>query len=241
MDDADRPTALEQTGEYDASVPVLYWSPGACSLAPHILVEELGIACRLELVWSRDGRMTNTSEWRAVNPKGRIPAFYPVPGWSGGKRELLTEASAILVYLAMAHPDAGFIPADPARFARCVEWTNWLSSAVHGQAFGQIWRAHRVTDDPRAHEGIRARGLIMATEQFTFIEHILADGRDWSEPGGYSIVDPYLLVFHRWGSRVGIDMERFPQWGRTMERVMARPAVQRALAREARAEADDIA
>lgn len=214
----------------------LYHSPGSCSLAPHILLEEIGAPYALELVSSRgerDGAMTATEAWRAVNPKGRVPALLGVPGDIGGAPDLLTEAPAILFYLAARHPGSGLLPAAPAAMARCLEWTNWLSGAVHGQSFGQIWRPHRFSADEAALPAIREQGRRNLAGQYDYIERLFADGRDWAVPGGYSLVDPYLLVFFLWGRRVGFDLRRdCPAWAAGTERVLARPAVQRALAQE---------
>jgi glutathione S-transferase len=70
-------------------------------------------------------------------------------------------------------------------------------------------------------------------EQYAFIERVLADGRDWAVPGGYSLVDPYLLVFFHWGERIDLAMrEAYPAWTALARRTLARPAVQRVLAQE---------
>jgi len=183
----------------------LYYSPGACSMATHIVLEEIGTPYELILICSRgerEGAMTASDAWRVMNPKGRIPALAGVPGSSGGAAELLTEAPAILFYLAAMHPDTGLLPADPADVARCIEWTNWLSGNVHAMSFGQIWRAQRFSDDEQALDSIRAKGRSALGEQYAYIESVLADGREWAVPDFYSIVDPYLLVFYQWSGRV---------------------------------------
>src|SRR5688500_1412878 len=183
----------------------LYYSPGACSMAAHIALEEIGTPFALELVSSRgerEGAMTATEAWRAVNPKGRVPALSPVPGSAGGAAELLTETPAILVYLATAHPEAALLPAGPAGLARCIEWLNWLSGNVHAMSWGQIWRAQRFSDDEAALEAIRAKGRAALLDQHDYIERLLGDGRDWAVAGGYSVADAYLLVFFQWGGRI---------------------------------------
>ena len=214
----------------------LYYSPGACSMAAHILLEEIGAPFELELVSSRgerEGAGTATEAWRAVNPKGRVPALAPVPGSAGGAAELLTETPAILVYLASMHPEAGLLPADPAGLARCLEWLNWLSGNVHAMSWGQIWRAQRFSDDEEGLEAIRAKGRAALLEQHAYIERLLGDGRDWAVAGGYSVADIYLLVFFKWGRRIDLDMRAgCPAWARIMDKVLARPAVQRVLAKE---------
>ena len=214
----------------------LFYSPGACSMAVHIVLEEIGVPFKLELVSSRgerEGAGTATAAWRAVNPKGRIPALLGVPGSVGGAAGLLTEAPAILVYLAAAHPEARLLPAEPAAIARCLEWLNWLSGNVHAMSFGQIWRAARFTADEGAEEGVRAQGRRNLLDQYAYVERLLGDGRDWAIPEGHSLVDPYLLVFFQWGQRIGFDMRGdFPAWARSVDRLIERPAVRRVLAKE---------
>ena len=214
----------------------LYYSPGACSMAPHIVLEEIGAPFELELVSSRgerEGGTTATAAWRAVNPKGRIPALSPVPGSAGGAAELLTEAPAIMLYLAAAHFEAGLLPTGPAGLARCVEWLNWLSGNVHAMSYGQIWRAQRFSGDEAGLDAIRAKGRESLAGQHDYIERLLGDGREWAVAEGYSVADAYLLVFFLWGQRIGFDMRgACPAWARLTDKVLARPAVQRALATE---------
>ena len=181
----------------------------------------------------RGGADTATDAWRAVNPKGRIPVLAPVAGAAGGPPGLLTETVAILWYLAARHPGAGLLPDDLEGRARCLEWTSFLSGSVHGQACGQVWRAHRFSDDEAALDSIRAKGRANLLDHYAYIERLLGDGRDHAVPGGYSIVDPYLLVFFGWGQRIGIDMRSlYPAWSGATDRVLARPAVRRVLEKE---------
>jgi glutathione S-transferase len=215
----------------------LYYSPGACSLAPHIVLEEIGEPYATELVSSsgpREGKGTAAPAWKAMNPKGRVPALSGVAGSIGGGENLLTEAPAILLYLARTHPSARLLPTDPAGEARCLEWTNWLSGNVHAMSYGQIWRSHRFSVDEADFAAIKAKGEENVAGQHAYIERLLADGRDWAVPGGYTIVDPYLLVFYLWGRRIGLDMtRRHPAWTDLSSRVATRPAVRRILEKEA--------
>jgi glutathione S-transferase len=82
-------------------------------MAAHIVLEEIRQSYELELISAKDGRMTATPEWRAINPKGRVPALPGVAGRIGGADNLLTELHAILVYLARTNPAVGLLPADP--------------------------------------------------------------------------------------------------------------------------------
>jgi glutathione S-transferase len=209
----------------------LYYSPNSCSLAPHIVLEEIGQPYETELILATDGKMTNTPEWRAINPKGRVPALTGVPGRIGGAPNLLTEVQAILLFLARSYPDARLLPDNPAGEARAVEWMTWLASNVHAMSFGQLWRPERFSANESCFLHIKAKGRENLRQQFAYIETLLSDGRDWAVSGRYSVVDPYLLVFYRWGSLFDLDMARdFPAWTDIARRVCARPAVGRVLA-----------
>jgi glutathione S-transferase len=214
----------------------LFYSPGACSLAAHIVLEEIGLPYQVELVSAsgpREGEMTASAQWKAINPKGRVPALSDVPGRIGGRAGLLTEVPAILFYLARLHPSAGLLPREAAGEARCLEWMNYLSSSVHATAYGQIWRPLRFVNDEDDAPAVTAKGEQSVREQYEYIERLVGDGRDWAVPGSYSIVDPYLFVFFRWGRRIGIDMSTLcPAWTRLAARVVERPAVQRAMEQE---------
>ncbi|MGQ4274039.1 glutathione S-transferase family protein [Terrihabitans sp. B22-R8] len=209
----------------------LYCSPGACSLAVHIVLEEIGMPYETDIRSARNGEGTTTADYLALNPKGRVPALTGVPGGAGAG--LLTEAVAILMFLARSHPEAELLPADPAGEARCLEWLSWMSVDLHGIGYGQLWRPHRFVPNVALHDAVRTKGLDSIRIAHDHIDRILSDGRDWAVPGRYSIVDAYLVVFWLWGRRIGLDMdEGWPNWARLMTGVLARPAVQRALRQE---------
>ena len=208
----------------------LYYSPGACSLAPHIALAEIGEPYELELVDAKGGRMTDTPEWRALNPKGRVPALTGVAGSIGGAPELLTEAHAILFHLGRTHPESALWPSRPEDEARAIEWMNWLSATVHGMCYGQIWRPQRYVEDPALFPAVRAKGNSNVRREYAYIESLLADGREWAVGGRYSVVDMYLLVFWLWGRSIGLAMEAdYPRWAALTRKVAARPAVKRVL------------
>jgi glutathione S-transferase len=179
----------------------------------------------------REGETTSTPAWKAINPKGRVPALLGVPGRNGGAENLLTEVPVILMYLARMNPAAKVLPSDPTAEAGCIEWMSWPSSDVHSMAFAQMWRAQRFTTDEEGFAAVRNRGRENVSECFAYIEKLLADGRGWAIPEGYTVVDAYLLVFYYWGRcRIRLDMGTLcPAWTRLSERVAERPAVQRAL------------
>jgi len=217
-----------------AAKHLFYYSPGTCSLAPHIVLEEIGEPYEMTLISAsgpREGEMTSTPAWKAINPKGRVPALLGVPGRIGGAVNLLTEVPAILTYLARTNPVANLLPSDAVAEARCIEWMSWLSSNVHSMAFAQMWRAQRFTTDEEGLAAVRGRGRENVSECFAYIEKLLADGRGWAIPEGYTIVDAYLLVFYYWGRcRIRLDMGKLcPAWTRLSERVAERPAARLAM------------
>lgn len=207
----------------------LFYTPGACSLAPHIVLEEIGKPYELELV----AQQPLSPEARAVNPKGRVPALTGVPEQIGSAEQVLTETSAIMVYLARSNPDSGLLPKDPAREARCLEWLSWLSSNVHALSYGQIWRPARFVSSQESAGGVSAKGLENVRQQYVEIEKQLSDGRSWAVSGGYSLVEPFLLVFYHWGNKIGLDMRaQYPAWTRLTEKTLERPAVHQVLQQE---------
>lgn len=203
----------------------LYWSPGACSLAPHVLLEELGAPYELELVSIAEGK-TRSSEYLAINPKGRVPVLRTDEG------ELLTEVPAISWYLAQSHTSPSLFPHGLLDGARCLEWFNWLSGTVHAMAFGQLWRPQRFVEDEALFPPLVAKGRENVVDNFRFVETRM-QGRHWAVGHAYTVADPYLLVFYRWGNRIGLDMTAdYPAWSRHARRLLERPAVQRALGQE---------
>jgi glutathione S-transferase len=204
--------------------PTLYYSPGACSLAPHIVLEELGRPFGLSLVSTADGA-TRTPEHLRLNPKGRVPVL--VSGDS-----VLTEAPAILLHLALSHPGAALLADFQEGLIRSLEWFNWLSGSVHAVAVRQVWRPETFTQDRAQQGAIIAKGQENLATAFALIEERMKHVA-WAVGDRYSIVDAYLLVFYRWGNRMDLDMRaRYPSWTRHALRVLERPAVTRALSRE---------
>ena len=143
------------------SVIKLYYAPGACSLAAHITLEEVGAKFELSRVDLAAGQQ-NSPEYLRINYKARVPALAE-GDW------VLTEAPAILRYIAARHPSTGLWPWEPREEARCAEWLNWLSSTIH-VAFAHLRRASRYATDPRAIEDVGATAR-------KDLPRALADGR----------------------------------------------------------------
>ena len=202
----------------------LYYSPGACSLAPHVALEETGVPFEARRVAIADGAH-KTAHYRAINPRERVPAL-AIDG------EVVTEVPALLGYVAALRPELQLTP-PPGSLdqARCLELMAFLSSSLH-IAYAQLWRPERfVSEDFEQRELFSALGG-EAVERFNAeIESRLVG--PWALGDPYSIADAYLLPFYRWGLRIGLAMaDQCPRWTQWCARMVARPAVQRVLERE---------
>lgn len=203
----------------------LHASPGSCAFAPHIVLEEIGTSYQLELM-SPGHPETRSPAFRRINPKGRIPVLV-------ADDFVLTEAPAILLHLGLSNVGADLIGHDPGSIVRAVEWTNWLSGTVHAVAVRMVWKADYFLPDATLHAPLIERGMAHLLSAFELIEAKLQD-RPYALGDRYSVVDPYLLVFFRWGNRMRIDMRKnYPVWTAHAQRLERRDAVQRALAQEA--------
>jgi glutathione S-transferase len=183
----------------------LYYLPGACSLADHIVLEWVGATYEAEAV-PRD-RLTSP-EYLKVNPTGQVPALQDDDGW------LLTENVAILAYLADRFPEAGLAGEGPRGHAEVLRWLAYLNSDVH-QAFKPLFNPARFVADEAAHAELQANARTRLRGMFERLDARLAD-RDWLA-GTRSIADPYLFVVQRWARGKGVDLsgldhlERFAQ------------------------------
>src|SRR4029077_16471269 len=190
-------------------------APGACSLAPHIALEEVGARYELSRV-DLAANQQNSAEYLRINPKARVPAL--IDGdW------VLTEAPAILRYIAARHPAAGLWPWDPREEARCAEWLNWISSTVH-VAFVHVRRAARYAADPHAVEDVAATARKTCRDLWGAVEDKLGDA-PWAIGERYSVADPYLLVYWTWGRGpvLAFDMAHdFPRWTEHARRLAGR-------------------
>jgi glutathione S-transferase len=205
----------------------LFYSPGACSLASHIALEEIGTPFETVRTPIAEGA-TRTREYLALNPRAVVPTLRD-------DSFVLTESMAILFYLARRFPAAGLVPADPQLAARCTELMSVFTTSVH-VSFRQLWRPERFVDGEVEQQAVRQGGLGRLPGWFDVLEGIV-DGRSFAVGDTFTICDTYLLVFYRWGVRVGaaehsFDMRRYPGWTQHTHRMLERGSVQRAMRRE---------
>jgi glutathione S-transferase len=200
----------------------LFYSPGACSLVPHIALEEAGAEFEPVRVTLAQGEHLKP-EYLAINPHARVPVL----ATDGG---VISENIAILNYIADLFGGEGSVPrGDSLKAARCNELVGWFSSSVH-IAFAQVWRAERFTRDEAVHEAIQQGGREVLAQQFAEIEALCAE--NWLVDGVFTAADGYALTFFRWGRRIGLDMAGYRGWAELCGRVVERQAVWRAIERE---------
>ena len=196
----------------------LYFAPGACSLSPHIVLREAGLAFDLEQVDNREKKTKTGKDYWTVNPKGQVPALQLDSG------EMLTEGPVIVQYLADQKPAAGLVPAAGTidRY-RVQEWLNFITSELH-KSFGPIFRP----TTPDAYKAISKENI---GKRFDWVDKQLA-GRQYLMGDKFTVADAYLFTVLRWSSRVDIDVAKWPNLKTYMDRVGARPKVQAAMKAE---------
>ena len=195
----------------------LYYSPGACSLAPHIVACEAGLDVALEKVdlAAPERRTESGRDYYEINPQGAVPALELDSG------EVLTEAQVVLQYLAEQAPQARLAPREGIAHWRLLETLGFIATELH-KGFGPFWKkASSETQDA-------ARKLLL--NRFGLLARKLGD-----KPyllGEFSIADAYAFVMLTWTRKHNIDISALPTLGAYFERLIARPAVRRALAEE---------
>jgi glutathione S-transferase len=194
----------------------LYYGPGACSMASHIVLEESGEKYEPRKVNLAGGEQ-RTPEYHKINPHGRVPAL----GLDDG--EVLTENTAILPYLGKRF---GLWPSDPKNESRALELIGWFASTVH-PAHGHVGRPERYAADPAAHASIKETGLKTFHSYLEEIDGKFA-GREFLSDK-YSVLDPYAFVFYVWGVRRELPMGALKNYTAFKDRMVARPAVRRVL------------
>ncbi|AIL98780.1 glutathione S-transferase family protein [Sinorhizobium meliloti] len=199
----------------------LFYTPGTCSLASHIALEEAGAGYEVHRVDFSKAEQTKP-DYLTINPKGRVPALVT-------DRGILTETPAILAYIAQSFPKARLAPLDdPFEFARLQSFLSYLCSTVH-VAHAHARRAARWADDPAAQEAMKAKVPQNMADCFALIERTMFVG-PFVRGDAYSVADPYLFTIAGWLESDGVDPARFPRILNHRNRMAERPAVAKVLA-----------
>ncbi len=197
----------------------LFYAPGACSLASHIVLEESGEKYQSRRMDLSKGEQ-KTADYLKIHPLGRVPALKLDDG------SPLTENTAILPFLGKRF---GLWPTDPVKEGQALSVIGFFASTVH-PAHAHIGRPERYTDDKSAHPGIQAMGKKTFHDYLKQIDGMYA-GREWLSDK-YSVLDPYALVFYAWGVRRELPVSELKNYSALKDRMLKRPAVQRVVADE---------
>lgn len=196
----------------------LYYSPGACSLSPHIALLEAGLPYDLVKVDLKAKKLENGDDYLTVNPKGQVPALKLDSG------EMVTEGPVIVQMIADQAKDKHLAPArDTAERYKLLEWLNFVTSELH-KNFSPLF-APALSDDTKTFFKNRLAA------KFKYLDSHLA-GRDYLMGRQFTVADGYLFVMLSWAERLKLDLSGFPNLTAYKARVAARPKVQEALTKE---------
>ncbi|MBB4066571.1 glutathione transferase GstA [Gellertiella hungarica] len=196
----------------------LYYKPGACSLASHIILNEVGERFALESVDTASRRTASGADYLRINPKGKVPAL-ELEG------EVLTEGPAILQFIAdrKGRRDLAPEPGGMAR-ARLLEVLNFTGTELH-VAFGPLF-------NPASDEASKAAARKAVSAKLDWLESRLGDGRSYLTGSDFTVADAYAFVVANWANFTGIDLSAWPKLSGFMQRVAERPSVQASLRAE---------
>ena len=196
----------------------LYYSPGACSLSPHIALREAGLPFDLVLASTKTKKLADGTDFYTINPKGSVPVLELADG------QHLTEGPAIVQYIADLAPASQLAPAagTMARY-RLMEWLNFITSELH-KGFSPLF-------NPAMPEEAKVLSRAKLTERLTWVDTQL-EGKSFLLGDTFTVADGYLFTVANWGKFVGVDITPMKTLSAFMGRVAARPAVQAALKAE---------
>jgi glutathione S-transferase len=199
----------------------LYYLPGACSMADHIVLEWIGQPYEAHRV-ARDE--LGSPDYLRVNPAGVVPALQEADGW------VLTENAAILNYLADKYPQAGLGGDGSARGrAEVNRWLAYINSDLH-PAFRPVFRPERFIDGEAAQESLRNTAIAKLRRYYERLDTQLA-GREWLT-GTRSFADPYLFVVLNWAKGRGVDLSGLDNLARFHQRMLQDAGVKAAMQQE---------
>lgn len=201
----------------------LFYGAGACSLASHITLEEIGQPYETYSVNMGKGEH-KSAEYLKINPRGKVPALQI-------DDQFLIENVAIQNYLTKRFPESNLAPKDPLGESRWLSVNAWMSNTVH-PAFGRWNRPINFTPDETAHAKIKEVGRKAFWDCLIELDGMLA-GKQWMHGAQYTTSDPYALVFYGWGMRIPeLDLKQLKNFTAHKDRMLQRQAVRKILERE---------
>ncbi|MGE3989495.1 glutathione S-transferase family protein [Pseudorhodoplanes sp.] len=200
----------------------LFYSPGACSMASHITLQEIGVPFERTAV-DFNQNAQKSPEYLAINPRGKVPALLI-------DHQVVTENTAILTYLAKRFPEARLLPEDSLREAQCISQMAWFSNTPHISQRG-VMRPYAFASDERHHDDVKRTMRENFWKNLSEIDELIGE-KTWFMGDTYSVVDPYALVFYRWGLRAKLPVHELRSFTELKNRMLQRQAVKAVLERE---------
>ncbi len=193
----------------------LYYSPGACSLSPHIVLRESGLKFDVEQVDLKEKKTKSGGDFNKVNPKGYVPTLELDDG------QILTEGTAIVQYIADKAPNAKLAPPNGSmeRY-RAQEWLNFIATELH-KGFGPLF-------NPNMPKEAKDAALQRLEMRFGYLDKHFATNQ-YVTGNAFSVADAYAFTVLSWTGFVKIDLGRWPNVKTYYDRIAARPKVQEAL------------
>lgn len=196
----------------------LYFSPGACSQCPHIVLHEAGLAHEAVQVNLKTHQLADGSDYYAINPRGYVPLLELDDG------QRITENAALVQYIADLAPAKGLLPpAGTLARTRVQEWLAFVGSELH-KGFGPLF-------NPAVPDEVKALFKKKLVERFTWVDGQLS-GKSYLMGESFTVADAYLFVITGWSGRMGVDIAGLENLAAHQARMQQRPAVQAALKME---------
>ncbi len=203
----------------------LYYSPGACSLAPHIALSEAGLSYDTAKVDLKRHRLADGTDYLTINPKGYVPLLELDDG------QRLSEVAVILQYIADRKPGSlAPVPGTMERY-RVMEWLNFIATELHKQ-FGPLWY-------PDTPEATRDKQRATLAKRFDYVSKTLAV-QPYLAGDTFGIADAYLFTILNWAGMLKVDLSPWPSLQQFLARVAARPQVHETLVAEGLAKAEPV-
>jgi glutathione S-transferase len=204
----------------------LYFSPGACSFVPHVLLQLSGAPFEPTMVKLHKGEQYG-EEYKAINPRGQVPVLV-----DDGK--VITQIVAIILYLDQKFPEAKFLPTEPVARAKAIEVLAWMNNTVH-PTFTHIFMPQKFSDQADVQAALKTfntqvyKGLLSELESLV-VNHLSPSG--WLSGEVLGPLDAYSLTLTRWGSIAGIDPTTYPSLWAHVNRVANDVQVAQVIERE---------
>ena len=204
----------------------LYFSPGACSFVPHVLLQSAGEAFEPIMVKLHKGEQ-NGEEYKAINPRGQVPVLVD-------NGQVITQIVAIILYLDQKFPEAKFLPTEPVARTKALEVLAWMNNTVH-PTFTHIFMPHKFSDQADVQGALKTfntqiyKGLLAELEELV-VKRVSPFG--WLSGERLGPLDAYALTLTRWGSIAGINPADYPSLWAHVSRVAQDAHVMQVIERE---------